>query len=86
MSQASDKALNAAHAERKTGPNKGVDVSTARILRAAHDPALGEEASIRFGDALDALRRKCDASPPQLRPRIVGLIYYLQDEQRAGRL
>jgi hypothetical protein len=52
-------------------------------LVAAHDPALGEEASVRLGDVLDFLRSQTDQTPT-FSPRMVASIIELV--HRIGKL
>jgi hypothetical protein len=58
------------------------DLADAALIT-AHNPALGEDASVRLGDVLDLLRRRAEITSLE---RYIGLVDYIGREHREGRL
>lgn len=58
---ASERAVHAAYRRWTTGGAASDYGNAVKALAAAHDPALGEDRSVRLGDVLDALRNHPDA-------------------------
>lgn len=49
----------ASHADYRGGVCARCPIEAETALNAAHDPALGEDMSVRLGDVLDLLRGEC---------------------------
>jgi hypothetical protein len=84
MSRPSEKAVEAA--------TEAIGGHAHGALAVAHDPALGEDASVRLGDVLDALEREYERGDPGYAASPdywVGLAWartYIEREHREGRL